>query len=147
MSLWPVIFSQRVATSGGTGAPPEKQRRKDERSNSRVLGKLTMATFTVAMRVVSVQRYRSMARSTVTRSKRPMVTRVAPRYAIAFIWHSMPVMWNQGNTPRATSSAAPPTYAYWSSQFATRLRCVISAAFGYHRHRDGGGDHASQCGC
>ena len=56
MSLWPVIDSQRRAISFGTGAPPEKQRRSEERSNSCVLGKLTMATFTVAMKVVSVQR-------------------------------------------------------------------------------------------
>ena len=73
-----MICCQRRAIAGGTGAPPERQYRNDERSNSFVLGKLTMATFTVVMKVVSVHRYTSMARSTVARSKRPMATSVAP---------------------------------------------------------------------
>ena len=29
-------------------------------------------------------------------------------YAIMFIWHSIPVMWNQGRTPSATSSSPEP---------------------------------------
>ena len=77
-------------------------------SNSVVLGKFTIATFTVVIKVVSVQRYVSMARSTATRSNRPMATSVAPRYAIMFIWHSIPVMWNQGKTPSATSLSRDP---------------------------------------
>src|SRR6266851_3887576 len=45
-----------------------------------------------------------------------------------FIWHSMPVMWNQGNTPRTMSSSHAPMYTRCNSQLATRFLCVISAA-------------------
>ncbi len=56
MSACPVIASQRRAISAGTGAPPEKHARSEERSNSRVFGKFTMATLMVAISVVSVTR-------------------------------------------------------------------------------------------
>ena len=72
------MASQRRAISGGTGAPPDVQSRSEPRSYSGVFGWFTIATLTVAINVVIVQRCCWMARSAVSTSKRCSATRVAP---------------------------------------------------------------------